>query len=166
MTFNLTEFKEKSIRFTDKLRFPIDSLEIKKEALWLNFKDLSGTFKTPHGNKMPLGLRDILLDTGNEADYCLISAHFFNDFRRNFLELEYESRNIRGIQGNDIRILVSTEKQRFKLFDVEFSSKVGFRYDIDRNAINNVNIGIEGLIQFLNIIFNDGVSNYYYCSNL
>ncbi|MHA1292662.1 MAG: hypothetical protein ACTSQJ_08365 [Promethearchaeota archaeon] len=166
MSFNLSELKEKSIKFLNKLRFPIESLEIRDGNIWKNFKNLSGIYKTPRGNKFSLGLRDVLLDTGNEADYCLISAHFINDFRKNFLDLNYESKNIIGIRGNNIRILVSLEKQMFRLFEVKFYSKIGFRYDIDEDAINSVNIGINGIIQFLNIIFNISGENYYYCKNL
>lgn len=166
MTFDFSDLEEKSIKLPDKLRLKIDSLEIKYDSIWTNFKDLNGTFLTPTGNKLPLGLREILLDTGNEAGYCLMSAHFIDEFRMLFPELEFKSKNTVGIQGNDIRTLITAEMQRLRLLDIEFYSKIGFRYDIDKESINIVNVGIDSLIQFLNIIFNDGEFNYYYCSNL
>ena len=165
MIFNLSKLKEESIEFESRLRFPIDALEVEIDGVWKEFRELKGVYETERGRKPHLGLRDVLVDTGNEANYFLVAGHFLKDFSNRFIKLEYKSGKVSNIKGNSLRIGISSKRLRMRLFNVIFYSKIGFRLDIDNENINTVNIGIDCIKQFINIIFNDGISNYYYCAN-
>ena len=168
MNFNLNSLKGESVKYKEELRFPIKYLNFSSlHGNWISFETLKGEFETPGGNFLPMQLRDILLDTGNLTDYCLLPGiykeNFINKYKDN---LEFEKKRIKGIRGDDIRVEISTIQFHFKFLDTLFNSKIGFRWDIDVENFLTINIGIKSMNQFLNIMFLDNNIKYYFCSNI
>lgn len=168
---NILELKEKSSKFQRYLRFSIDSLEINDNGRWKNLRDLEGLFTSKRGRSATLKLRDILLDTGNQAKFCLIPGNFFRGFTNSFINSEtvglFESKLLKSVDGTSVDNSVSLNSFEFRLFkNVIFESKIGFRWKIDPENMNTINIGINCLKQFLSIIFNISPDCYYYCLNL
>ena len=78
-----------------------------------------------------------------------------NTFKRKIKDLEVEKQLIEDFQGNQRITNVSIKKFEFKIFNFSFSfnSKIGFTYQMSVNALDIINIGINAIRQFLNIIF-------------
>lgn len=166
MELKLSKLKKISATFKEELRFPIDCLSIKSPEGWKSFKKMKGSYITPGGREIQLSLRDILLDTGNLTDYCLILGSYKDYFSKEICDnVVYESTVMTGIQGNEIRIEKTRELFQIKIFNTEFESKIGFRWDVDIENFFTVNIGIKSIYQFLNVIFSDKAQFYYFCSN-
>ncbi len=145
------------------LRFPIGFLKIKINNHWTNFEDIGGILETPGGNKHPIGLRDILFDTGNELPYCILSAHFYENFKE-LTTLNNSDFDV-SISGNAVNISSNyVSKQIFEFNfsdDLEFKSKIGFLTNMAVNWIFSINIGIHCMRQFLSIIFPKSSSELY-----
>jgi len=171
MNLNILELKVKSSKFQEYLRFSIDSLEINDNGKWKNLRDLKGLFTSERGRSTTLKLRDILLDTGNQAKYCLIPGNYFKEFTNSFMNSEtlgsFESKLLTSVDGTIMDNSVSLNNFEFRLFkNVIFESKIGFRWKIDIENMNTINIGINCIKQFLSIIFSISPDCYYYCLNL
>lgn len=170
----LPELEDKSVSFKEGLRFSINSLEIfdKSTDRWKNFEDLQGRFFSPRGRKSQLGLNDLLLDTGNEAGYCLLPIHYFYDFTNNLMSPttvgNFSSKILSNVEGLKLSSSVSEERYDFRLFEkVYFKSKVGFKKSIDKNYrdLHTIIIDMNTIRQFLNVIFLYQNKYWYYCRN-
>ncbi len=100
MEFNSSELKAKAIEFIENLRFPLEHLKIEVNGNWKTLDSLSGIYETPGGRKLSLKLKDILLDTGNEIESCLISAYYLEEFKKKFKDVSITQKIIGGVHDN------------------------------------------------------------------
>jgi len=167
MEIDIKKLKESSLEFHRKLRLPINTLNIKIEEEWESFNNFkSDVIETEGGRKFRTEIDKILIDTGNEANFIIMSAYYLNTFKEEIKEIQVDKKIIEDFQGNQRIIDVSTEIFEFKIFNANFKSKIGFTYKTNVNALDIINIGINAARQFLNIFFLTNSTNYYYCSNI
>ncbi len=82
MEINLMKLKDNSIKFDKKLRLPLDTLSINIEDQSKTFSNfISDVIETESGRKFRTNLNEILIDTGNEAGYIVMSAYYLNPFK-------------------------------------------------------------------------------------
>ncbi len=164
MEIDLNELKSQSFLFYDKLRFPIESLCIKINNKWKKFKNfISETIETDSGYKFKTELKKLILDTGNEAKFIVLSAYYLETFKKKIQNIDVKEAIIEDFRGNQRITKVSLESFKFKLYHVYFYSKIGFTHPISLNTLEIINIGINSIKQFLNIIFRINSDNFYYC---
>ena len=164
MEINTAELKNHSVRFKKKLRLPIKNLKIKIGDNWKTFDNfISDTIETEGGHKLKTQIKKVLLDTGNETEYVILSAYYLNIFKQKIKELKTEEHIIEDFQGNKRLTLVSIDVFEFELLKTHFYSRIGFTYQTNVNALDIINIGIKAIRQFLNIIFPYESNYYYYC---
>ena len=167
MDFNFKKLKESSIKFDKKLRLPINTLIINIENQWKGFTDfISDVIETEGGRRFRTKINEILIDTGNEAEYVVVSAYYLTNFKERIKDITVEKQILEDFRGNKRVTEVSTEIFDFKIFNAIFKSKIGFTYQTNINALDIINIGINGIRQFFNVLFPIGTENYYYCSNV
>lgn len=144
----------KAIEIEGQLRFDIDLLKIKYQDEWYNLPK-SGEYRG-----IPVGLSDILFDTGNEAGYCQIISAFLDGFKKKFTQIE--------LLPKTNNLLITKEKVEFKFNEtIKFETFLGFKSgDIPSNWINTINVGIDSIIQFTSILYPSDTSilkNKYIC---
>lgn len=167
MEINFSQLKESSIQFDQKLRLPINTLTINIDNQWKYFSNfISDIIETEAGYKFKTKINEILIDTGNEVDYIIMSAYYLKIFREKIKNITVEKKIIEDFRGNKKITEVSAKKFEFKLFNAIFNSKIGFTYQTNVNALDIINIGINSIGQFLNIFFPANNQNYYYCYNV
>lgn len=108
----------------------------------------------PYGKiLLPIILEDIIFDTGNEVGYCCLTSPYIDLFKASFPQI-----NLITKTENE---LLSEIKLKF-LFNnsIVFKSKLGFRSGkVPPNWHNTINIGINCMIQFVNIILPVDINN-------
>ncbi|MHA1283081.1 MAG: hypothetical protein ACTSQP_11300 [Promethearchaeota archaeon] len=167
MELNLLELKDNSFKLEYKLRFPIKCLKINISNTWMNFNNFITSPLIIEGREYPrTKLEYVLLDTGNEAKYCILSGYYLEPFRRIIKDIKTEKQVIHNFRGSKIVTEVSIEEFEFKFLSTYFTSKIGFTYQTSLNAMNVINIGINSIKQFLSIIFPYDENYYFYCSNI
>ncbi|MFX1444589.1 MAG: hypothetical protein ACFFHV_14335 [Promethearchaeota archaeon] len=167
MEIDIDKLKESSLEFNKKLRLPINTLNIKIEDNWKNFTNfISELIEIDSGRKFKTELSMVLIDTGNEANFIVMSAYYLNTFKSKIKEIDLEQKIIEDFVGNERLTEVTTESFEFKIFNALFKSKIGFTYQTNVNALDIINVGINAIRQYLNLIFLAGSKNYYYCSNI
>ena len=167
MEIDIEKLKESSLEFHEKLRLPINTLNIKIENEWKDFTYfLSDVIESEGGRKFKTVLDKVLIDTGNEADFILMSAYYLNTFKAKIKEIETNRQIIEDFRGNQRITEVSVEHFEFKIFNANFTSKIGFTYQTSVNALNIINVGINATRQYLNLFFSADFKYYYYCSNI
>jgi len=167
MEINIKKLIKSSIKFERKLRFPLHVLTInlgKKRKDFSNF--ISNIIETGGGHKFKTQLTEILIDTGNEAEYIIMSAYYLSTFKEKIKEIEMEKQVIEDFRGNKRLTEVSTEIFEFKIFNATFNSRIGFTYKISINALDIINLGINAISQFLNILFPANDEYYYFCNKV
>lgn len=144
-SLNIEHLKSESLYSSNGLlRFPIVYLSIQRRGQEIELKDLSGTYKTSRGTSKKIRLNDILFDTGNQVDYCLLSAHYFENFKQ---LLKLQNSDFKIIHGksrkNITKNYVSNDFFKFRFSDrFEFYSRIGFLTTIASDWIFTINIGI------------------------
>lgn len=167
MEINFKKLKESSIKFDKKLRLPLNTLTINIGDLRKNFSDfISDIIETESGRKFRTTLNEVLIDTGNEAEYIIVSAYYLNTFKEKIEDIMVEKQMLEDFRGNKRVTEVSTEIFEFRIFNATFKSRIGFTYQTSINALDIINIGINAIRQFLNIFFPTDAENYYYCDNV
>lgn len=167
MEINLTKLQESSIKFDKKLRLPLTTLSInigEKRKNFISF--ISDVIEIESGRKFRTSLSEILIDTGNEAEYIVMSAYYLNTFKERIENISVEKHILEDFRGNKKITEVSMDTFEFTFFNATFKSKIGFTYQTSINALDIINIGINSMRQFLNIFFPIGPENYYFCDNL
>lgn len=167
MDLNKELLKGGSIEFETKLRLPVKFFNIRIDNHWKNFKEfVSDVIETPGGHRFKTEVKNILIDTGNEANFIVLSASYLNTFRKKIRDIKTKTQIIEDFQGNKRVTDVSNEIFEFKISKTIFRSKIGFTYQTSVNAMDIINIGIKSVCQFLNIIYSDDNRNYYFCANI
>lgn len=167
MEINFKKLKESSIKFDKKLRLPLNTLTINIGDLRKNFsKFISDIIETKSGRKFKTTLSEVLIDTGNEAEYIVVSAYYFNTFKEKIEDITVKKQILEDFRGNKRVTEVSTKIFEFRIFNATFKSRIGFTYQTSINALDIINIGINAIRQFLNIFFPANAENYYYCDNV
>ncbi len=167
MEINFNLLKESSIKFDKKLRLPLNTLTINLVDKTKNFSNfVSDNIETESGRKFRTVLSEILIETGNEAGYIIMSAYYLNTFKKRIEDLTLEKQTIEDFRGNKRVTEVSTKTFEFSLFNATFKSKIGFTYQTSINALDIINLGINAIQQFLNVFFPVNDENYYYCQNV
>ncbi|MHA1272730.1 MAG: hypothetical protein ACTSQS_04760 [Promethearchaeota archaeon] len=89
---NLRKIKNYSIEFIKELRFKSKYLYIYTKSGYCSFSKIESFESLGNDEIIPITLEDILLDTGNSTDYCLIAKEFEEPINRIFFnnELEFE----------------------------------------------------------------------------
>ena len=149
--------------FTDRLRFPIKSLTILIDNTWKPMKKLKASHRSEINNPEILTLDDVLLDTGNETNYCSLAKNFLASFKQSFKNVETRKSVIGNVAGKNLYVDVTKDKFEFRFYHVRFFSKLGFIEDPFGNWLRTINIGMNSIKQFTNIIANSHSNNYYYC---
>lgn len=162
---HLKNLKNSSIKTGNNLRLPIEFLKININNSWLSFSILEGIFTSPRGREAKLVLNDVLMDTGNESNYSLISAHYFDSFRKNIKECDFEFKSLTSTGGFRRRTAISVDIFKLRIKNTEFFTKIGFLFDASENWLNTINIGIKSIKQFMSAIFSVENTNYFYSSN-
>jgi len=165
---NFQDLIEVSNDYWKKLRFEIRFLSVLTSKGWDRLDKLEAEELNEEGEKIPIILRDILLDTGNEVGFCLTSTEFLEPFNKTFFnkELEFEERIIGSVKDNAIVAQATKINLKFKLFNTLFISKIGFADFNNQRRKSTINIGIHCINQFLNILFFENKTYYYFCSNI
>ncbi len=159
----IEQLKDISIKFFNKLRFPLDYLQIKKDNSWTTFPRLTGVIRTKANQEITTGLIDILLDTGNETDYCVLGGQYLNEFKERIGDVTLNSKKQNRMVGEPRDLRVSEKTFALKFCDIPFSSKIAFFKPVNENDFNCLNIGIKHISKFLNIII---PPNLYYCLDI
>ncbi|MGV9171085.1 MAG: hypothetical protein ACOC35_00775 [Promethearchaeia archaeon] len=149
------------------MRLPLEILKIRlddRAKSFLNF--ISDIIETASGRKFRTKLKEVLIDTGNEANYLVLSAYYLNPFKNKIKDIAVEQQILEDFRGNKRITDVSTDIFEFQIFNATFKSRIGFTYQTSINALDIINIGITGIAQFLNILFLFKTKNYYYCTEL
>ena len=108
----------------------------------------------------------MLLDTGNETDYCVISAYYLDVFKKHVKDIKVERKVMGTHRGAKVSTAITLKTFKFRLFSAKFHSRVGFTCQTNVNALDLMNIGIKGLTQFLNLIFPHESDGFYYCHDV
>ena len=167
MEINFDNLKVSSIKVDTRLRLPLNTLTIKSEEKTKKFSDfVSDIIETESGHKFRTILSDVLIDTGNEAKYIIMSAYYLNTFKEKIEDTAFEKQIIEDFRGNKRLTEVSIKRFEFSLYNATFESKIGFTHQTSINALDIINIGIKSIKQFLNIFFPFDNKNYYYCQNI
>jgi len=167
MEINFKKLKESSIKFDKKLRLPLNTLTINTGDLQKTFSNfISDIIETESGRKFRTTLSEVLIDTGNEAEYIVVSAYYLNTFKEKIEDIKVEKRMLEDFRGNKRVTEVSTKIFDFRIFNATFKSRIGFTYQTSINALDIINIGINAIRQFFNIFFPVNTENYYYCDNV
>lgn len=149
------------LKFTDKLRFRIEYLEIKIGRFFLPFPELE--FPNPKSPDTTYKVEQVLFDTGNEANYNVLADGHFEQFkgRLNLKDSDFIPRDI---------AYVTKEPFMFR-FDktIEFVSQIGFYHNCPENWYYSINIGMNSIIQFISVIYPSNSDTeehrYYYKQN-
>ena len=167
MEINFKKLKESSIKFDKKLRLPLNTLTINIGDLQTTFSNfISDIIETESGRKFRTTLSEVLIDTGNEAEYIVVSAYYLNPFKEKIEDITVEKQMLEDFRGNKRVTEVSTKIFDFRIFNATFKSRIGFTYQTSINALDIINIGINAIRQFFNIFFPANAENYYYCDNV
>lgn len=165
---DLQNLKSISKRFWKKLRFQSSNLSVYTENGWRGLDELEAIEQSPEGEKIPIILENILLDTGNELDFCIMAIEFLKPFNKIFFNkhLKFTERLIGTLKDKKVLVRASQKALKFKLFDTRFISRIGFVDNINRQFKTTINIGIYCINQFLNVLFFGPEIYYYFCSNI
>jgi len=167
MEINFKKLKESSIKFDKKLRLPLNTLTINTGDLQKTFSNfISDIIETESGRKFRTTLSEVLIDTGNEAEYIVVSAYYLNTFKEKIENITVEKQMLEDFRGNKRVTEVSIKIFDFRIFNATFKSRIGFTYQTSINALDIINIGINAIRQFFNIFFPANTENYYYCDNV
>ncbi|TXT61576.1 MAG: hypothetical protein BAJALOKI2v1_20029 [Promethearchaeota archaeon] len=166
MEMDIDGLKDVSLKFKNKLRIPISTLKICIDKDWKGFGNfVSDIIESPGGMKFKTQIDKVLIDTGNEADFVILSSYYFNTFKENIKHIKVDQKVLEDFQGNKRITDVSIDIFKFKIFKATFNSKIGFTRQTNVNALDIINIGIKAVKQFLNLIFLANSRNFYYCTN-
>jgi len=167
MEINFKKLKESSIKFDKKLRLPLNTITINIGDLRKNFSNfISDIIETESGRKFRTTLSEVLIDTGNEAEYIVMSAYYLNTFKEKIEDITLEKQVLEDFRGKKRVTEVSAKIFEFRIFNATFKSRIGFTYQTSINALDIINIGIKAIRQFLNIFFPANAENFYYCENI
>jgi len=165
--FNIKWIIQNSRSFDDKLRFPISNLKIKIEDEWKGFNELTGIMELRSFDNN-IELREVMLDTGNENNACVLSKHYLNSFKEKIKNIDIESKPYSSSCSSKGDCLISQELFEFKLFDdIIFNSRIGFLSGtVSVYWCFSIYVGINSIMQFLNILLPYDSKKYYFCSSI
>jgi len=152
----IEQLKKNSLPPQNVLRFNIELIEIKINNEWKNLKDFPGLSTNDEFQIERLYyLNDFLLDTGNELEYCFLSADFLEGFMKivSLDEDDFESKYRGTIRKIPIIDKVTRHELEFRFIsNIRFRSKLGFAYTIAENWLYTLNINIWSIKQFFTVI--------------
>ncbi|KKM06966.1 hypothetical protein LCGC14_1738650 [marine sediment metagenome] len=164
---------EESKEYIDELKFPISELSIyrRETQKYYSIGELPSAIEvSSDGEKNPITLYNVFLDTGNTTSYCLIAEEFKTIIDKEIFDSTLRLRDglISSISDKGSTIKISENLFKFKLFDTTFGSQIAFlKYHPKSGAMKTqINIGLRSLRQFLNLLFYNGSKTYYLCSNI
>ncbi len=156
---------ESAVELGGRLRIPIELLQIKIKGNWKNFKDFNANI-TIGKREIPsiLVLSDILLDTGNETNYCIMSSYFLDVFKSKIYPVKTISKITESMDGQR-NMEITLDSFEFQICNACFSSQIGFCFNPASNWLNTINFGINSIRQFTSVLFLYQGKNYYYCTS-
>lgn len=168
-SINLQDLIKESKTYWKVLRFESKNLSVETKRGWRNFDELITLERNEKGEYYTLSLEEILLDTGNTNDFCLLATEFKESFMTEFYKknLELEDRLIGSTRDSKVIAEATKKVLKFKIFNTMFISKIGFINFVENKTLKTTfNIGMYCINQFLNILFFENKVYYYFCSNL
>lgn len=147
---------EEGLIFRQRLRFDLDYLKIRYNNQWKNIPkfetEVEYELDSGKTRKQYVELTDILFDTGNEAGYCALKSSYKELFEQEFPKIK--------IIGKNRNLALTEVKQDFLFNDIIlFRSKIGFRSDGGFSWHDRINIGIDSITQFINLIYPTDTGN-------
>jgi len=136
----------RGVPFKDKLRFDLNEyiLKIKHNSEWQMIPKLDANMKH---KEIPIILEDVLFDTGNEANYCIMPFCYYKPFSNLFKQIEFNYHTRKTIKSKEMIKFRFNDMVEFETYIVFFSGKI---YE---NWLNSINIGIDAVLQFVSIIY-------------
>ena len=150
------------------LRFDIELIKIEINDKLYDFKGFSTKTHLRSSSKRmyKIYLENILFDTGNEYDFCVLFIDYYEKFKEKTSLTKDDFDENKYIAS--LPVILSRKKYKF-IFDdsLEFYSKIGFIPGSGFITLS-LNIGIDFFRKHFSIIYPDKIENifYFYCQGI
>lgn len=179
--WNVCPFQNTAKLQNQRLRFPLAALEIYLGSNFIPFPSLqnkqdiiSSNYRHVKENQydlierkipqVPIELREILLDSGNEKKFIIISEYYLNYFKEIICDVDLEPESAAN-EGTTRDYDVTKISFNFRFLNVPFSSKIGFCRNSASNWLTLINIGMDAIAQFSHILFSYENNMHFFCTN-